>query len=273
MSEARNALDLPGIDGIEDLDGDVDRLEVHLDDLTPGNVVTIHDPEESHKYLVTGRHESQTSDIVDQTDVIEMTALDPSKSIVSGDRSVASLHHRAMYGKIEVETGWRGIATWLIGRGSYHLETLWKYRILGHNDLDKVCDGCGESVEISAAYAGPDNRPYHKDCLENPSQAVEWPDISGKSDSADTSDHSEDEWTLTFRARGGNAVPATEVERHRITTVTVRVEGTHGGEHGEEFWVVDRIAGRWYCLACHDAHCEHAWAVEHELPAGGDTDE
>lgn len=265
MSEARNALDLPGINGIEDLDGDVDGLDVHLDDLTPGNVVTIHDPETSAQYLVTGRHES-AGNTIDETDVIELTAIDPSDALLSYPMSVASMHHRALLGEIEVETGWRGIVTWLIGRGSYHLETLWKYRILGHNDLDKVCDGCGESVNIGEAYSGPNDRPYHKECLADPSQTVEWPDILGNNDSSAASDQSEDEWTMTFRARGGNTVPATEIKRHRITTVTIRVEGTHGGEHGEDFWIVDRIAGRWYCLACHDDHCEHAWAVEHELP-------
>lgn len=69
-----------------------------------------------------------------------MTALDPSASIVSGDRSVASLHHRALYDEIAVETGWRGITTWLRGRGRYHLETLWQYRLRGHADLDGIAE-------------------------------------------------------------------------------------------------------------------------------------
>lgn len=58
--EVRNALDLNGIDSIDDLDGDVRTLDVNLNDLSPGNVVTFHEPEQSHKYLVTGRHESRT---------------------------------------------------------------------------------------------------------------------------------------------------------------------------------------------------------------------
>jgi hypothetical protein len=265
MSETRNTLDLPGIDGIEDLDGDVDGLDVHLDDLTPGDVVTVHAQEDSTEYVVTGRHES-AGKTIDETDVIELTAIDPSDALLSHPMSVASMHHRALLGEIEIETGLRGIATWLIGRGSYHLRTIWKYRIRGHDDLSDTCDGCGESVNIGRAYSGPDDRPYHKECLADPSKAVKWPDVSGKSDSSDVSDQSEDEWTMTFTGRGGKRVPATEVESYRITSVCLRVPGTHGGEHGEDFWVVDRIAGRWYCLACHDAHCEHAWAVENELP-------
>lgn len=259
MSDARNVLDLPGIDSIEDLDGDVAGLDVHLNDLSPGNVVTIHDADATTQYIVAGRHDSLDKSI-DNTDIIELEALDPANALVSRPMSVASLHHRAVRGEIAVETGWRGIARWLAGRGRYHLRTVWTYRVKGHDDLTDVCDECGEEIGLGSAYSGPDDRPYHKECLADPSQAVEWPDLLDESDERGEEDTA---WRMTYTAKGRD-IPASDVDHHRITSVTVWEDRER--EHGEGFWVVDRVAGRWYCLACHDSHCDHAWAVENELP-------
>lgn len=259
MSETRHILDLPGIDGIEDLDGDVDGLDTHLNDLTPGNVVTIHDADVPTQYVVAGRRDSLEKSL-DKTDIIELEALNPSETLLSRPMTVAGLHHRAARGEIEVETGWRGLVTWLVERGSYHLRTFWKYRVKGYADLTDVCDECGEEIGLGSAYAGPDDRPYHKECLADPETAVEWPDLS---DESDESDEDGTDWRMTFTSKGRD-VPESEVDHHRITSVTVWEDRERA--HGEGFWVVDRVAGRWYCLACHDAHCDHAWAVENELP-------
>lgn len=148
MSEARNALDLPGINGIEDLDGDVDALDVDLNDLTRGTVVTMDDRgdgTEAVRCVVTGRHESSGSGI-DQTDLIELKALDPSEPWLSDTASVAVLHHKAARGEIKVDSGWRGIATWLLGRGRSHLRTL-----TGHDERSDVCNECGEPTPRSDA--------------------------------------------------------------------------------------------------------------------------
>ncbi len=117
--EIRYITDYPEIDGIEDLDGNVERYDVgidNLDNLSEGDVVQYTgegDPE--GWFIVTGRHASSGS-YTDQTDVIEMKAVNRySDTLHSRPGSVAYLHSQAVFGELEARTGLQAVMTRLSG--------------------------------------------------------------------------------------------------------------------------------------------------------------
>lgn len=117
-NEIRYVTDLPEIDGIEDLDGDVEKYGIgidNVDDLSRGDVVNyVGDGDPDGWFVVTGRRESRGT--TDTTDVIEMQAANRySQTLLSRLGSVADLHSRAAFGDLEVRTGLRALATRLAG--------------------------------------------------------------------------------------------------------------------------------------------------------------
>lgn len=92
--------------------------------------------------------------------------------------SVALLEHRRDRGdEVTIRTGWRAFSRFVAGRTRAYARHIWKYHVLNHDDLDDTCDKCGESVDLSACYSGPGDRPYHEECLADLSTAVKWPDV------------------------------------------------------------------------------------------------
>lgn len=117
--EIRYITDHPEIDGIEDLDGDVEHLDIgidNLDDLSRGDVVNyVGDGDPDGGFVVTGRHES-SGGTTDETDVIEMKEVNRySDTLHSRPGSVAYLHSRGVFGELEVRTGWSAFRTRLAG--------------------------------------------------------------------------------------------------------------------------------------------------------------
>lgn len=119
VEDERYITDHPEIDGIEDLDGDVEEYDVgidNLDDLSRGDVVQYTgDGDPNAWYRVTGRHASSGS-YTDQTDVIEMKAVNRyADTLASRPGSVAYLHSQAVFGELEARTGWSAFRTQLAG--------------------------------------------------------------------------------------------------------------------------------------------------------------